>query len=420
MPLGPSQRLARVTSGVAGQTVWVTCGRIVSNLALTAVAVVTARRLGVTGRGTFVLFVTVGTFTSLAANLGVPVSGRVHLVSGPRPVALGDYVGLCAVLALVSGLLSAGVGATALPFAGVRVTAQATVAIGFYGAGLLASRCGVAALAAYGHNRSAANHDAMGSVVRLVAILAVSQVDGVPVAAYLAALTFGDAFQVTTSLMALWRRQHGVMPRVSPANWRLMVRSGIPGVGIGLWQSLAFRVDRYLVGVLLSPASVGIYSVAGTVTEAIRLPGYGLGQVIFNRLASGKAGADDLRRARRWCLVATVSGAAAVWLVAPSIVRILFGKEFEGSIAPMRILLIAELALSSFLVDGLALVALRRPGRGALAALVALVTLVVADLVLVRQFGISGAAWASVLSYLIMAVMARIFLARAEWPTKNG
>lgn len=408
------ERLANVSGGVVGQTMWVAGGRLISNLALAGVAVITARRLGVQGRGAFVLFVTVGTFISLMADLGVPIAGRVHLVSQEQRVSLGEYLGLCLVLSLASGVLSSGIGMVALSFADLRPSGGDAAALGLFGALLLAARSTVSALAAYGHNRTAAKHDAFGSIVRLTAVATATQIEGASVGLFLAALSAGDAVQVTTSILAMKRRGHAVTPQVSAAIWRRIVRTGVPAVGLSLWQTLAFRIDRYIVGVLLSPAAVGIYSVAATLTEAIRLPGYGLGQVFFHRVASGKASPGELRRARRWCLLTTALIAGVVFVTAPSIVRFLFGEEFTGSVTSARVLLLAELVLSSFLIDGVSLVALRRPGLGAAAAFAALVAIVAADVVLVPRFGIIGAAWASVVSYLVMATMARRFLIRLE------
>ena len=97
-------------------------------------------------------------------------------------------------------------------------------------------------------------------------------------------------------------------------------------------------------------------------------------------------------------------------LLAPWAIDVLLGPAFEEAVGPFRILLLAELGLAWYLFDSTLLVSSHRVRTAAVAALFGLVTIIVADFVLIDQYGIDGAAVASVVTYWAMAAVARALL----------
>jgi hypothetical protein len=133
--------------------------RVVSTLAVTAVAVITARELGPSGRGVYVLLLTGAAFALLVCSLGVGVAGRVHLVAPERPVTLGAYVGLGICLILLEMAACAVLSVTILPLVKVDLTFGGAVVFGLVGGSLLGQYLLSEAMNAFGHTSAAAATD---------------------------------------------------------------------------------------------------------------------------------------------------------------------------------------------------------------------------------------------------------------------
>lgn len=408
----------RASDGLIGVTAGVTAFKIVSAVATALVAIVSARQLGPSGRGVLVLLITVAGLSLLVCSLGINVSGRIHLVGQGKGADSGDYLGLSALLVSVQGMVTVFAGIALLGVVEVRLSAHDLVLFGLLGGCLLAQHLTTEAIYAYGHARVAAAVDAAGSIVQLGAVVILAQVSVTTVRSFVVALLVGGSFQVALALVTLRRVGVSIRPRYRRAPWILLIRRGLPGIATALAQVLTFRMDRYLVGVFLTPAAVGVYSVAATAPELLRLPLVALGQPIFFRLASGSAELRDFRRIRLICLIATALLAAVLAILAPFLVRTIFGSEFAGAVTPMRILLLAEGGIALYSVDGPSLVGVNRVRDASLAAVAALLVVVIGDLILIPAFGMVGAAWASVVAYTVMGAVAHVFLRR--WARANS
>ena len=384
-----------------------------------AATIVTARDLGAQGRGVLVLYLTVASFSLLVSSLGVNTSCRLLLVSADRPVSLNDFLGLCLVLGAGQALLCSALGAVLLPLVGVGVNLDGVLLLALLGAGLFGQYVMFDALNAYGLITTAAAIQALVGAGQLVAVLGLAALDVRTAPPFVLVLAVGGLVQVGVSLVALRPLHLGLRPSRDAASWRRLVRAGLPAVAVNMGQVLTFRIDRYLVGLFLGPAAVGVYSVASTAPELLRLPTMALGQPIFHRLASGSARLDDFRRGRAVCLLTVAGLAAAMAAVAPIAVRTVFGPEFSGAVTPMRILLLGEMGIALYYIDGSSLFGLGRIADVALASAAGLVVVTAGDLVLLPTWGIAGAAWASVPAYTAMGVITYGYLRRhaADTPT---
>jgi len=402
----------QASDGLFGVTAGVTAWKVLSALATALVAVISARQLGPSGRGILVLLVTVAGLALLVCSLGINVSGRIHLVGKAKLADSGDYLGLSAVLVTVQCVVTVLVGVTLLRLAQVRLSVHDQVLFGLLGGSLLAQHLTTEAIYAYGHARVAAAVDAAGSIVQLGAVVILAQGSVTTVSPFLVALLVGGVFQVALAVVTLRRVGVSIRPRYRHGPWVLLIRRGLPGIATAIAQVLTFRMDRYLVGVFLAPGAVGVYSVAATAPELLRLPLVALGQPIFFRLASGSAELRDFRRIRLVCFMATASLAVILAVLAPFLVRTIFGGEFAGAVTPMRVLLLAEGGIAIYSVDGPSLVGVDRVRDASLAAVAALIVVAIGDLILIPAYGTVGAAWASVVAYSVMGIVAHILLSR--------
>lgn len=411
--------LGGATSGVLAITAWTVAYKVVSAICAAGITVITARALGPGGRGEFVLLFTLATVTYLACTFGVSTAARVHLVAKERVVESDDYIGLCAALTVLETVVCALLAAAVLPLVDVRLSATSCVLVGVLGGTFLAQYALFDAVNAYGETARASALDASGSVAQLIFVLVLARRDVDDVDPYLVALVVANLVQIILELLSLRGMRVSLRPRYRRAQWKLLLRTGVPGAVLSLAQITTFRLDRYLVGIFLTPAAVGLYSVAAAVPELLRVPAVALSNAFFYRIAAGSAEPDDFRRLRRAFIALAVGLSAATFIAAPLLIRLVFGPEYAGSVGPLRVLLLAEVSVCVFQLDGFSLAGLNRIGKAAAAAGLGLVVVTLADLVLIPALGINGASWASVLGYSAMGAAAAAFL-RSEVRLRQG
>jgi O-antigen/teichoic acid export membrane protein len=412
----PRQSSSDQPQGLLGTTSRILVCKLAGNAAVLGVIAITARNLGPAGRGTLVLLITMASFALLVCSLGVNVSCRIHLVA-QNAIPLGDYLGLSYALALLQVTVCVIVSLTLLPLAGVDLDVIDIALFGALGAGLFLQYLLNDALNAYGLLVPASIVEAFGFFSQLLLVLAIVLADMSGLRPFVAAFILSTALQCIAALGLLRRNAGSVRPTGHLPHWKRLIVTGWPGIGSGLGQVLTFRIDRYFVGLFLSPAAVGIYSVAATAPELLRLPPLALGQPIFHRLASRSAHPDDFRRARRLCLLLTTVLALVAFVAAPYAVHLLFGPQFMDAVTPLRILLLGEFGITLFYLDNSALGGLGHLPEAAIASIVGLCLVAAADVVLIQKYGLAGAAWASVLAYSVMGGTAHAFLSRRQGRT---
>ncbi len=408
------------TTGVLGITARMVAYRVVSGLCAAGITVVTARALGPSGRGTFVLVFTLAVITYLACTFGVNTAARVHLVAKARVVEIGDYLGLCAALTAVETVACTVLAATLMPLVDVRLGFATCALVGALGGTFLAQYTLFDAVNAYGQTALASALDAGGSVAQLAMVLVLAEKDVGDIGLYIAALAAANVFQLALELVSLRWMGLSLRPRFRARQWRILLRSGAPATVLTLAQNLTFRLDRYLVGAFLDPAAVGLYSVAAAVPEMLRVPGLALANSLFYRIAAGSAEPRDFRGLRRGFIALAAGLSAATLIAAPVLVRLVFGPEYMGAVGSLRLLVVAEIGICVFHLDGFSLTGLNRIGKAAMAASVGLVTVTLADVVLVPWLGINGAGWASILGYGLMGAAAAVFLQRELRATEDA
>ncbi len=387
---------------------------------MSGTAVITARLLGPTDRGVLALEITVASFTMLLFTLGITMAGRLHLVADDNRIPLGEYLGLGLALTVVQGASCLVAGMFLLPLAHVTLSPTGLLALVLYGMALLEAQLLLNGLYAYGHFAHAAMCELGAALVSLGVTFVFASLGTKKVVVYVVALAIGPLWQIGISLVLLENEGHRVRPRYAPLAWTRLLRTGVPGLGLSLGQSATYRLDRYLVGLYLTPTAVGLYSVAATVTEVARLPSFSLGQVLFHRVATGRLGLMAERVLYRTGLGLSAAMIAVLFLSAPWGIVTVFGRSYTASVTPLRILLLGEIAVSSYLLDSSSLSGRNQITKAATATLVGFFLVTTLDLLLIPGFGIAGAAWASVVGYSVMALIVRYQLLRLNVSTSDG
>lgn len=172
---------------------------------------------------------------------------------------------------------------------------------------------------------------------------------------------------------------------------------------------LSYRLDLFLLNVLIGPAAVGVYSVAVRLVEQLWMISQAVSVVIFPRLSAMKQ-SEELRSRftafmSRAVLWTTLVSAIFLAAVAHPLIMLLFGSEFEGAYSAMLVLLPGVVLFSCARVLANDLAARGQVGTNlALAGLVLGVN-AIANILLIPLYGIAGAAIATSLSYSINLII---------------
>ncbi len=175
-------------------------------------------------------------------------------------------------------------------------------------------------------------------------------------------------------------------------------------------------LDQVVISVFLAPVKLGLYVIAVTLSSLTALVGLSVSLIALPVLARLEPGPERSARAARYARL-TLVGAAVVTLpmvvLAPAVIRLLFGESFEGAANVSRVLLVAAVVLTTNRTLGAILNAVGRPLDAGVAELVALAVTVAGLAALLPTLGLMGAAIASLLAYVVSMAWLTVKASRA-------
>jgi O-antigen/teichoic acid export membrane protein len=191
------------------------------------------------------------------------------------------------------------------------------------------------------------------------------------------------------------------------------IRYGIKAHLGNLIVFLNYRLDIFLVNLLVGPTGAGLYTIAVRMAEQIWLISRSVSTVIFPRL-SAMAEDDAARRAftplmGRMVLHITLIASLLLALLAHPLLLIFFGREFTGAETALLILLPGIVLMSLGRVIANDFAARGWVGINMLLAFFVLLANTMANIILIPKYGFFGAAIATTLSYTLN-VSLRLFL----------
>ena len=179
---------------------------------------------------------------------------------------------------------------------------------------------------------------------------------------------------------------------------------------------LNYRADLFLVNVLLSPAAAGVYVVAVQIAERLWMLSQSVNTVLFPKLSQLHRD-EDARRAltpliARIVLMLSGLGALVLAVLAKPLVVLIFGTIFAEAAIAILWLLPGIVAGAMARVLGHDLAARGRVDLNLYTSVLVLIVNVLANLLLISAYGISGAAIATSIAYGIDAIAKLILYAR--------
>jgi O-antigen/teichoic acid export membrane protein len=170
---------------------------------------------------------------------------------------------------------------------------------------------------------------------------------------------------------------------------------------------LHYRIDLYLIALLLNPEQVAFYSIAVNMTHPILQIPDAIGTVIFPKLAGSSDAAAHERTAVtcRHTLFATLIAAIVYAGIGSQIMVLFYGQRYAPAIPPMFMMLPGIIMISLYQILSRNFTSRNRQQVNIVAAGVALSVNATANLILIPRLGIVGAALSTAVSYSLAALI---------------
>lgn len=367
--------------------------------------VVLARGLGDEGLGTYALFFLVVIVAGGIINLGIGLGNIYFLNKGPHSfrVLLANSLSVLAVTSVLTWILIAAYGLITEPqflVSGPTFWLYAAALPGVVGYVLLTSFL-------HGSSRflalaAVATAQGLSGLLIVTGLYAFGTLD---VFGALAAWAGSFLLADLLALLVIGVRNVDIGGILRP-NWAALkdqVRYGAQGQIANLAQLFNYRLDQFLVAAFISRAAVGHYTVAVGLGESVWWISSAVAMVLLPRLTQ-----MDSERARKMTplisrnvLFVSIAAAAALIVVSPILIRVLFGGDFTPAQTPLLLLMPGVIAASAGRVLGSYLFSQGRVIYNTYATFIALGVTLALDLVLIPTLKIEGAAIASSVAYVV-------------------
>jgi O-antigen/teichoic acid export membrane protein len=193
-----------------------------------------------------------------------------------------------------------------------------------------------------------------------------------------------------------------------------MVRFGGQTQLTSLVQLFNYRLDVFLILILVDRAGVGLYTVANSQTEGLLILANSIAIVLLTNITAG----DTANSARLTPIVCRntllITGVAAIVaaLIADLWIPAVFGSKYEASVPPYYWLLPGMVALSGAKILAAYVFSRGRPIINFWIAVANLAITIPSDLVLIKLFGVPGAAVGTSFGYCLTLAMTAVAYSR--------
>lgn len=408
LPCSVRARLATAaqTPGFSN-TLWLFSDRLIRMGVGLVVGVWVARYLGPSGYGLLSFAGSYVMLFSAVALFGLESLVVRELVTEPgnSPAVLGTTFAIRLASGVFAYLLAVGTIMLARP-----ADRTALLLVALLGSSLLFQATEVIDL--WFQSRVSSRYTVMARVVAFISS-ALAKIACVMAGASLAAVGVATAFEalLAACVMAIVYRIRG--ERVTAWRWdgaqfRTLLGSAVPMVLSGIVLMIYLRVDQVMLGALASAEQVGFYAAAVRISEVWYFVPTAIVSSVFPRIVELRAGdeAQFQRKLQRlYNLLAFLGYAVAlpVTLLAPWLVRLLFGSAYQPAAPLLAVLIWAGLFANLTVVRNAHFIALDW-GRAQLwTASAGAITNILLNLLLIPRYGAMGAAVATCLSYWVVA-----------------
>lgn len=196
---------------------------------------------------------------------------------------------------------------------------------------------------------------------------------------------------------------YGPELRLGLGHFKRLFTYGLGSYGNDLMGQVSSYIDQILIAGLLSPAELGLYAVAVSLSKMVNVFSTSIIVVLFPK-ASGLEMDEAIQitfRAFRISTAAALLASGVLMLIAPFVLSLLYGAEFKAALTVFRLLLLQTAIGGGTMVLAQAFMALGKPKVVTLLQGLGLGLVVPLLFVLVPKFGLLGAGYAMLASVLL-------------------
>lgn len=248
---------------------------------------------------------------------------------------------------------------------------------------------------------------ATSATLNILKILAILLSKGV---IYLALILLLEA--VLNAILYVFIYQTKIEENIQSWTWnkqlaKLLVRDSLPVVLLTAFANIYSRVDQVIIKYMLDVTQVGVYDAAVRVAELWSfLPSIIITALVPSIVSSTTEGGITFKkRMRQGIALLTVipsTIAALVGFFAPLIVHVLYGKGYEGSVSILQIYVWSGVFTSLGLFFYQYLIAMNLRFILIFSSFVPMVLNIILNIVWIPLYGINGAAYATLVSYMFL------------------
>ncbi len=191
--------------------------------------------------------------------------------------------------------------------------------------------------------------------------------------------------------------------------WKTLLNYGYKSHLSNILGFINYRADMFLLGYFLGPVSVGIYTIAVSITEKLWLFSTSISTVLLPRLS--ELSSDEDKRTiltpliARWVLWLTAFAASILAAIGLFIINIIFGEQYTEAYSVILLLLPGIVLGSCSRVLANDMAARGRPDLNLATSWIAVTINVVGNIILIPRMGMQGAAIATSFAYTLNFVM---------------
>ncbi|KGE19212.1 oligosaccharide flippase family protein [Paenibacillus wynnii] len=198
-------------------------------------------------------------------------------------------------------------------------------------------------------------------------------------------------------------RTYRVKMRDSYQQFKKLFTYGLGSYGNDLLGQFSFYIDQIIIAGLLRPADLGLYAVAVSLSRMVNFFSNSITVVLFPKASElSKEEAISLTfKAFRISTTFTMIGSLILMLVAPLVIPLLYGKDFNTALTVFRLLLLEVTISGGTLILAQAFMALGKPKFVSILQGVGLILVIPLLFFLVPKFGLFGAGVAMLSSAIL-------------------
>lgn len=247
-----------------------------------------------------------------------------------------------------------------------------------------------------------------GAILRLISFLVLVSLNSLTVMSASIAIAASSFAGVSVYAWLLFKRHETEASELHKDD------EGLFSYGIRVWIGaltgiLLSRLDQVLMIPLSTAYQIGLYAVAVSISEVTLIFNSAVRDVLFSA-ESVRSNDARLTRASRVSTLLTLIGSICVGVSSIWLVPLLFGPDFAGSVIVIEILLLGVLLGNPGSVAGAGLSARGRPGLRSAALAVAFLANLALVILLVPQYGATGAAIATLAGNLTAGMLCVVFM----------